>query len=129
MATAPTTEPMSNEQSAVLADFARACKAAARSVSLYPATHPAITSSLARVVAASARLTTSGDVTLNVHPGAILIEGKAPVRPDAAIGEFAAILHERLIGSLRIERGADAQDWHALLTLLGRAPDDLMANG
>ena len=129
MATAPTTEPMSNEQSAVLADFARTCKAAARSVSLYPATHPAITISLGRVVAASARLTTSGDVTLNVHPGAILIEGKAAVRPDAAIGEFAAILHDRLIGSLRIERGADAQDWHALLTLLGRAPDDLMADG
>ena len=32
MPTAPVTEPMSAEQGAVLADFARACKAAARSV-------------------------------------------------------------------------------------------------
>jgi len=37
------------EQSATLAEFARATKAAARSVSLYPATHPAIRASLARV--------------------------------------------------------------------------------
>ena len=49
MSTAPATEPMSGEQGAVLADFARACKAAARSVSLYPGTHPAIRAALSRV--------------------------------------------------------------------------------
>ena len=42
MTTPVHTEAMSVEQSAALADFARTCKAAARSVSLYPATHPAI---------------------------------------------------------------------------------------
>ena len=45
---------MSIDQSAVLAEFARTCKAAVRSVSLYPATHPAIQSSLARVVSLNA---------------------------------------------------------------------------
>ncbi len=129
MPTERPTEPMSSQQSAVLSDFARTCKAAARSVSLYPATHPAIQSSLARVVAASGRLTTAGDVMLTVHPGLLVIDGKAPTRPDAAIGEFAELLHDRLVGSLRIDRAADAQDWHTLLTLLGRAPDDLMAHG
>ncbi len=122
-------EPLPSQQSAVLAEFARTCKAATRSVSLYPATHPAIQSSLARVVAASGRLTTNGDVTLTVHPGLLVIDGKAPARPDAAIGEFAELLHDRLVGSLRIDRSADAQDWHTLLTLLGRAPEDLMSEG
>ena len=53
MATPTHTEPMSAEQSAALAEFARTCKAAARSVSLYPATHPAIHGALGRVVNAS----------------------------------------------------------------------------
>ena len=92
---------MSTDQSAVLAEFARTCKAAARSVSLYPATHPAITSSLARVVAAAARLTTSGDVTLTVHPDLLVIDGKAPAGPTPPSVELAALLHDRLIGSLQ----------------------------
>ncbi|HEY6362079.1 MAG TPA: HEAT repeat domain-containing protein [Vicinamibacterales bacterium] len=129
MATVPTTERMSADQSAVLAEFARTCKAAVRSVSLYPATHPAIQSSLVRVVAAAARLTTSGDVTLTVHPDLLVIDGKAPSRPDAAIVELASLFHDRLIGSLTIDQAADARDWHALLGLLGRTPDDLMGGG
>ena len=52
----PATDPMSAEQSLALADFARTCKAAARSVSLYPATHPSIQASLARVIASAAKL-------------------------------------------------------------------------
>ena len=50
MPTPAHTEHMSAQQSAALADFARTCKAAARSVSLYPATHPAIQGALGRVV-------------------------------------------------------------------------------
>src|SRR5688572_23953787 len=122
MSTAPATEPMSVEQSTVLADFARACKAAARSVSLYPGTHPAIRAALSRVTTATGRLTSAGDVTLTVHPDMLVIDGRAPVRADPAIPELAALLHERLIGELRIARAADADDWLALLLLLGRAP-------
>ncbi|MBI4265925.1 MAG: HEAT repeat domain-containing protein [Acidobacteria bacterium] len=129
MPPAPTTEPMSAEQSATLAEFARTCKAAARAVSLYPATHPAIQTSLARVSAAAARLSAAGDVTLTVHPGALVVDGRAPVRPDAAIGEVADLLHERLVGALRMERAADTQDWHALLLLLARTPEDVIADG
>ncbi len=54
--------PMSAEQAAALTEFARTVKTAARAVSLYPATHPAIQGALGRVVAASRRLTAGGDV-------------------------------------------------------------------
>ncbi len=129
MPTGPTAEPMSSEQSAVLADFARTCKAAARAVSLYPGTHPAIHTALARVVAASGRLTPAGHVTLTIHPDRIAIDGKTPSRPDPAVGELADLLHERLIGSLRIDRAANAADWHTLLSLLAQLPEHLMAEG
>jgi hypothetical protein len=127
---APTrTEQMTAQQSAALADFARTCKAAARSVSLYPATHPAIQGALGRVVNASHRLTAQGDVTLTVLPDALVIEGRTPAKPDPAIGEFADLLHDRLIGELRVERDADATDWRMLLLLLSRTTEELMAEG
>src|SRR5688500_13959860 len=129
MTTAPITEPMSAEQSTQLAEFARACKAAARAVSLYPGTHPAIRASLARVSAAAARLTASGDIALTVHPDALRIDGRTPARPDQAIGELAALMHDRLIGELRVERTADTESWLALLLLLARTPEELGADG
>ena len=121
--------PMSAEQAAALTEFARTVKAAARAVSLYPATHPAIQGALGRVVAASKRLTAAGDVALVVHPDALVIGGRAPSRPDPAIGEFAELLHERLVGNLRVERDADTADWQAFLPLLGRPAEDLIAEG
>jgi hypothetical protein len=45
-----TTEPLSPEQAARLAEFARACRAAARVVVMYPETHPAIQNALQRVI-------------------------------------------------------------------------------
>ena len=120
---------MSVEQSAALADFARTCKAAARSVSLYPATHPAIQGALARVVNASRRITAAGSVTITVLPELLVIDGRVPVRPDAAIGEFAGLLHDRLVGTLRIDHEADATGWRTLLLLLSRTPEELMGDG
>src|SRR5690349_15896197 len=127
--TTPTTEPMAGELAGLLAEFARACKAAARAVSLYPGTHPAIASSLARLAVASARLTDKGRVICSIHPDMITIGGRGPVKPDAAIGELASLLHERMIGELTIHQDADAEDWRALLLLLARAADDLWAHG
>jgi hypothetical protein len=127
--TTPTNEPMPAERSGLLAEFARACKAAARAVSLYPGAHPAIGGSLSRLVSAAGRLTRDGRVVCSVHPDTLAIDGHAPVRPDPAIGELAALLHERLIGELTIQREADAEDWRALLLLLARAPEDLIAGG
>jgi hypothetical protein len=125
----PATTPMSAEQTAILAEFARACRTAARSVSLYPATHPSIRASLARVTAAAARLVPTGDITLNVYPDTFIIDGQRPARPDQAIDELADLMHHRLIGALRVEQGADAHDWHALLLLLARPAEELIAEG
>ncbi|HVQ17078.1 MAG TPA: hypothetical protein VMS40_25920, partial [Vicinamibacterales bacterium] len=125
----PPTEPMAIEQGTLLADFARTCKAAARAVSLYPGAHPAIGSSLSRLVASAGRLARQGAVKLAVHRELLVIDGRAPLRPDPSIGELATLLHERLIGRLTVRPEADAEDWRALLLLLARSPDDLMAGG
>jgi hypothetical protein len=121
------------DQSVPLAEFARACKAAARIVSLYPATHPAIRSALSRVTAAASRLTTAGDVRLTVTPDQLAIEGQPSGtekgRMDPAVNELATLLHERLVGELGVAAGASSDDWHALLLLLARPPDDLIATG
>ena len=120
---------MSAERTAVLADFARVCRAGARSVSLYPATHPSIQASLSRITAAADRLVPAGEVTLAVFPDTLVIDGEAPARTDQAIGELAELMHHRLVAALRVERGADAHDWHALLLLLARSPEELLAEG
>ena len=46
---------------------------------------------------------------------------------NPSIGEFADLLHDRLVGELRIERDADATDWRTLLLLLSRTTEELMA--
>ncbi len=120
---------MAIEQSTLLADFARTCKAAARAVSLYPGTHPAIGGSLSRLVASAGRLARHGPVKLAVHREFLAIDGRSPLRPDPSIGELATLLHERLIGRLTVQPQADAEDWRALLLLLARSADDLMAGG
>ena len=127
--TTPGPGPMPAEQSAVLVEFARACRTAARSVSLYPATHPSIQASLQRVIGAAGRLAPAGNVTLAVHPGALLIDGRAPARPDQAVEELSGLMKDRLVGALRIESGADIHDWHALLLLLVRPPEELIEEG
>lgn len=125
----PAADPLSAEQGALLAEFARACRAAARSVLLYPATHPSIQMSLSRVISATGRLVPSDDLQLTVLPDTLAIDGRSPARPDTAVVELAELMHDRLVGALRIERGADARDWHALLLLLARPPEELMAEG
>jgi hypothetical protein len=120
---------MSVDQSSALAEFARACRVAARSVSLYPRTHPAIHAALLRVTAAAGRLIPADDLVLTIHPDTLVIDGRSPQCPDAAIGELAILMHERLIGEIRIERTATLEDWHALLLLLARPPEELIAEG
>jgi hypothetical protein len=112
-----------------LTDFARACKAAARAVSLYPPTHPAVGASLERLVAASARAVEKGPFTLTILPDTLLVHGAAPERPDAAIGELAALLHDHLVGQLEVVSAADGDAWRKLLALLAQSQTDLLAEG
>src|SRR5688572_17455533 len=129
MTVSTSVEPLPVDQSTALAEFARACKSAARSVSLYPGTHPAIAVALSRVTAASKRLTAAGDITLGVHPDMLVVEGRVPARADASIGELASLLHDRLVGELRVTREAESEDWHSLLRILSRTPEELIQDG
>jgi hypothetical protein len=118
-----------NDRGALLAEFARACKAAARAVSLYPGSHPAIRSALSRVTSAAQRLTAERGLTIAVLPDTLSIGDEQPARQDAAIGELAVLLHGRLVGELTIDQGVAADDWRALLLILARAPEELVADG
>lgn len=117
------------DRATALAEFARACKSAARAVSLYPRTHPSIRTALDRLTASSVRLLTGPVLTLVAHPDRLLLEGRHPAKPDSAVAELATLLHERLVGELTIEREATADDWHAFLLLLASSPDDLIGAG
>lgn len=112
-----------------LTAFARACKGAARAVSLYPPEHPAIGDALGRLGAAASGATEAGPLSLLVIPNNLLVGGKATPRPDAAVAELAAILHAHMVGELTIQPGVNAAAWRALLALLGTDPDDLRSRG
>jgi hypothetical protein len=114
---------------ALLAEFARSCRAAARAVSLYPGEHPAIGTSLSRLVAATGRLTAEGPLELQVRPEHLLIGKAGMPKPEQAVRELAELLHLHLIGALTINAGADANSWRTLLLLLSRAPDDVRGDG
>jgi hypothetical protein len=117
------------ETAAQFAEFARACKAAARAVALYPGSHPAIGASLARLTQATARLATTGPFKLQVRADSMLLDGSAAPRPDPAIGELADVLYRHTIGALTVNGAADAQSWRTLLLLLARSPEEVRGDG
>lgn len=124
-----TTKALGPEAAATLADFARACKAAARAVSLYPGNHPAIGVSLGRLAEMTARVTESGPYRLQVHASMLMLDGAVPSKPDPAITELADVLYRHYIGGLTLTAAADADSWRTLLALLARAPEDVRADG
>jgi hypothetical protein len=124
-----TAEVLPTGTAALLADFARSCKAAARAVSLYPDQHPAIGAALTRLVDATGRLTAQGPLQLQVRPEHLLIGNAGMPKPEQAVRELAELLHQHLIGALTINAGADAHSWRTLLLLLARSPDDVRSDG
>ena len=129
MATTDPIETLTVDEAARLGDFARACKAAARIVALYPPTHPAIQTSLTRVAETAERLrgTTAAHVT--VLPEGVLLAGRAPAKADSALVELASLFHSHLIGELRITGELTHTAWHTFLSLLARAPEDIRGEG
>ena len=120
---------LSPEAAGRLAEFARAFKAAARAVSLYPGGHPAIGTSLARLAQLTAAMTAGGPLRLQITADTLLAGGAAVPRPDPAIGELAELLHRHLIGGLTLQPAADGGAWRAFLLLLARAPEDVRRDG
>jgi len=121
--------PLDPERSARLGEFARTCKAAARAVSLYPPSHPAIGVALQRLTEVTRRATAEGALHLQVRADALLIDGVKATKPDPAIGELAGLFHRHMIGGLVLQSAADADSWRALMQLLARAPEDVRADG
>ncbi len=121
--------PLSPETAARLTAFARACKGAARILSLYPPEHPAIGEAMDRLARAAAGATESGPLSLMVLPNNLLIGGRATARPDAAIAELAALLHDHLVGEITIQSRVEMAAWRTLLGLLGTDPEDVRARG
>ena len=123
------TEPLSAETSSKLLDLARACKAAARVVSMYPPTHPAIQDALARITLAGTQAVAEGPFQITVTPDALLVGGRALPRPDVAVGELAGMLHGHSVGELNITGALAPAAWHAFLVLLSQSAADIRDEG
>jgi len=122
-------QPLDAADTARLTDFARACKAAARAVVLYPTGHPAIAATLGRISQITSVSSLPKPLRITVLPDTLLLEERAPARPDAAIGELAILLHSHLIGEVTVHGGGDVEAWRAFLLLLGRTPEAVRADG
>jgi HEAT repeat protein len=120
---------LSADQALQLTEFARVCRAAARAVSLYPAGHPTIETTLSRLAAATTRLTERGPFRLQITADRLLVDGAAAPRQEAAMTELAALLHRHLVGALTLNAGAGEESWRTLLLLLARSADDVRADG
>ena len=117
------------EDTARLVEFARACKAAARAVVLYPGGHPAIAATLGRIVHVTSPMNLPTPMRLSVLTGGILLDGRAPAKPDSAVQEFAGLLHNHLVGEMTVYGGGDLEGWRNFLQLLGRSAEDVRTDG
>jgi HEAT repeats len=120
---------LDQDGAAKLTDFARACKAAARAVTLYPSSHPAIRMSLVRLVDAASRITARGPVMLGVVPDNLLMDGAASPRPDQSVRETAALLHEHMVGLVTLHSSPDPDGWLPFLHILSKPFDEVRAGG
>jgi hypothetical protein len=122
-------EPLGAAESARLTDFARACKAAARAVVLYPAGHPAIVATLGRIAQITSPAQLTAPLRITVLPDSLQLDGRAAARPDGALTELAVLLHSHLIGEMTVRPGGDVDAWRSFLLLLGRTPETVRADG
>jgi HEAT repeats/PBS lyase HEAT-like repeat len=121
--------PLTPDEAARLVDFARACKAATRAVTLYPSAHPAIAATLGRIVQTTSPASLPQPLRITVRPDSLLVDGRATPRADPAIGELAVLLHDHLVGELTVHPGGDLEAWRNFLLLLGRSPASVRTEG
>jgi hypothetical protein len=121
--------PLAPDDASRLTEFARACKAAARIVVMYPDGHTAIKAALGRIVQATSPPKQILPMRLTVLPDTLLLDERAPAKVDVSLAELSALLHSHLIGELTVRPGADADAWRAFLLLLAKAPELVRADG
>jgi hypothetical protein len=124
-----TAEPMPPELAARVTAFARACKAAARSVALYPGEHPAVASALQGVTAAAAAATAAEPLQLSVLPDTLHAAGRSMSTQESAVTELAGILFRHQIGQLTVHQGTDPDLWRHFLALLAQPAEDTRSSG
>src|SRR5215212_1705125 len=107
--------PLDATDTARLTDFARACKAAARAVVLYPLGHPAIAATLGRIAQITSPGALPAPLKITVLPDGLLLDERVPGKADAAMTELAVLLHSHLIGQLIGHPGGDVEAWRAVL--------------
>src|SRR5688572_19826321 len=122
-------ESLSPELAGRLAEFAKACKAATRIVSMYPSTHPAIQAALGRIGEATKQATLNGPFSITVLPDALLVNGRGLAKPESSATELATLLHQQLISEMTLFDRLDNDGWHAFLSLLAKSPEDTRAIG
>src|SRR6184192_1741720 len=91
---------LSPEETARILELARACKAAARAVLLYPPSHPAIAATLGRIVQTTSTDSLPTAIRIQVLPDELRIDGCKPARDDQAVTDLAMLLHDHLIGEI-----------------------------
>ncbi len=127
--TAERAAALAPEDTIRLTEFARSFRAALRAVALYPAGHSAIGVTLGRIVSMTSAEQLTEPLRIGVLARGLQMDGRAPTRPDAAIGELATILHDHLIGEMTVRPGGDLEAWRRFLLLLGRTPESVRAEG
>src|SRR5947208_14951014 len=88
------------EESARLVEFARALKAAARAVSMYPAAHPTIAMTLGRIAELTSNARLPAPLRISVLPDSLLLDDRAPAKPDSTVAELPNLLHSHVIGPM-----------------------------
>jgi hypothetical protein len=123
------TEVLAARDAARLTDFARAFKAAARAVVLYPDAHPAIATTLGRLAQLTSASHQTAPLRISVTADTLLLGGLPVSRPDPAVSELASLLHSHLIGEITVHEDGDQTAWRNFLVLLGRPPDEVRGEG
>ena len=122
-------EPLPADTAAMLIAFARACKAAARAVVLYPGEHPTVSGALLSLATAAQTATASGTLSITVTPDTLTVGHRRIAKPDAAVAELAALLHAHQVGQFIVQPQTDADLWRRFLTVLAVAPDQARLRG
>lgn len=122
-------EPMAPELAARVTAFARACRAAARAVALYPSDHPTAAVTLDAVTAAAQAATAQAPLRLTVVPDALTIDGRRVARQDQAIAELAGLLHRHQVGMLSVHPQTTPVVWRLFLALLATPPEQARLRG
>jgi HEAT repeat protein len=120
---------LSPAETARLVEFARACKAAARAVTLYPEAHPAIATTLGRIVDLTSKDQLTHPLRIQVLPDDLRLDDRRTPKPDPVVAELAILLHQHLIGEMTVNAGGDLAAWRSFLLLLARSAESVRSEG